>query len=173
MRYKHSVSDEASKFPHRWRLSWPGNVCLDCGDGDPFEACVATPDCVCIGDGVVLDDPRPAVLAPPLPGCKVHLTPCPAKALVAVRDAVENDAVTMASQDSVISYTFEEQKYLLDTLERILGIEVMFMSDRSSLSDFDIAIDEATSLGAALGVPVGVGDHLVDILKRIRAAKAQ
>lgn len=44
---------------HRWKLSWPGNYCLDCGIGDPFE---------CNGDKDVLLD-CPDCTGPTDPPC--------------------------------------------------------------------------------------------------------
>jgi len=38
---------------HRWKLSWPGNLCLDCGIDDPYELDNAFTDClVCGGYGL-------------------------------------------------------------------------------------------------------------------------
>ncbi len=33
--------------PHRWKLSWPGNFCLDCGMEDPLESDDVLIDCDC------------------------------------------------------------------------------------------------------------------------------
>lgn len=34
---------------HNWRMGWPDNVCLDCGEKDPYEVCTTTnPNCQCI-----------------------------------------------------------------------------------------------------------------------------
>lgn len=32
---------------HRWKNSWPGNFCLDCGEPDPLEEAVLV-NCVCV-----------------------------------------------------------------------------------------------------------------------------
>jgi hypothetical protein len=32
---------------HRWKLSWPGNFCLDCGESDPLEDADALVNCAC------------------------------------------------------------------------------------------------------------------------------
>lgn len=61
---------------HRWKLSWPGNFCLDCGLDDPLEGEDALVDCptcgghsldcpVCAGTGCVVN-PNLKVL--PCPG---------------------------------------------------------------------------------------------------------
>jgi len=35
------------KKEHRWKLSWPGNCCLDCGEPDPLEDPDILQDCDC------------------------------------------------------------------------------------------------------------------------------
>jgi len=39
----------ANKRPHRWKLSWPGNFCLDCGLDDPMEGPDGLVDCPACG----------------------------------------------------------------------------------------------------------------------------
>jgi len=38
---------EGKAGQHRWKLSWPGNFCLDCGLDDPLEGEDALVDCTC------------------------------------------------------------------------------------------------------------------------------
>lgn len=61
--------------PHRWKNSWPGNFCLDCGAPDPLEEAVDDylVKCNCVGGcekcsytGAVLD-----------PKWKERITSCP------------------------------------------------------------------------------------------------
>lgn len=43
-----SKSEPHPSKPHRWKNSWPGNFCLDCGEADPLEdmeRLVDCPDC--------------------------------------------------------------------------------------------------------------------------------
>jgi len=56
--------------PHRWKQSWPGNFCLDCGIDDPVEECVATnSECKCV----------PGPDGKPLGECLVKVSSCPAR----------------------------------------------------------------------------------------------
>lgn len=65
---------------HRWKLSWPGNYCLDCGISDPYESDDALINCdcqppedlnadngckKCLGTGCL---PNPDLVCPPCPG---------------------------------------------------------------------------------------------------------
>ena len=56
---------------HRWKLSWPGNFCLDCGLDDPLEGDDALVNCTCeagcdtcSGTGCVIN---PNLVCPPCP----------------------------------------------------------------------------------------------------------
>lgn len=70
MKSEQKGNDPAEVPKHRWKLSWPGNFCLDCGIDDPFEsqeALIDCPDCEkgcdkCRGTGCI---PNPNLVMPP------------------------------------------------------------------------------------------------------------
>ena len=160
--------DEAQRFRHRWKLSWPGNICLDCGEDDPFEKCVMTSGCVCTERAAVHQDAGAGVQAFPLPNCKVQLTPCPAKALAQIRQHGDNGDVNRADSNGVDAYPSEKRRFV-DALEHVAGIKLLFISDESALSDFGISDSLTAQLADRLDVPVSPDDFVVDILCRMRA----
>lgn len=55
---------------HRWKLSWPGNFCIDCGIDDPAEECLAlNPDCKCMPGP---DGKRTGECTAKIPPCSGH-----------------------------------------------------------------------------------------------------
>lgn len=114
--------------------------------------------------------PETAETEPPPP-------PTKAEEAAAVLDMVRSGpTIRFADTDAIDEYPAEADE-ICDMLERVLGIRVGFLSDRSSFTDFVPRGEETpydayfARLSEDLGVTIRRGDSIVDVCKRLRSLR--
>lgn len=61
-----------------------------------------------------------------------------------------------------------EAERVVDALDKIFGIEIVFASEESTIGDCSPEDDDLPALEAYLGVPVAKSDYIWEVAKRLR-----
>lgn len=79
-----------------------------------------------------------------------------------VEDLVESLGLKKG-HDRLVGVLREEVEFILD----VMGIDAIYVSDETQLSDFMLSTKDLKSLGDALSIPCKHQDYLVDVALRL------